>query len=67
MEVKELRNKSDEELQKLLQDFKSKAVELKFNVSAGRVKNVHEMHQTKKDIARIYGLLKERTQATSIK
>lgn len=65
MNVKELRNKSDEELQKLLQDFKSKSVELKFNVSAGRVKNVREMRQAKKDIARIYGLLKERAQATN--
>lgn len=60
MKTKELRQKSDEELQKLLEDFKSKAVELKFNVSAGRVKNVQEMHQVKKDIARIYTLMNQK-------
>jgi len=59
MKIKELRQKSKDELIKLLQDKKSKAVQFKINISSGNVKNVREMRETKKDIARIYSLLNE--------
>ena len=59
MKIKELRQKSKDELLKLLQDKKSKAVQFKINISSGNVKNVRELRGTKKDIARIYTLLGE--------
>lgn len=62
MRIKELRQKSKDELLKLLQDKKSKAVQFKINIFSGNVKNVRELRETKKDIARIYTLLKESNQ-----
>lgn len=59
MKIKELRQKSKDELLKLLQDKKSKAVQFKINISSGNVKNVRELRGTKKDIARIHTLLGE--------
>ena len=59
MRIKELRQKSKDELLKLLQDKKSKSVQFKINISSGNVKNVRELRETKKDIARIYTLLGE--------
>lgn len=60
MKIRELRQKPDEELQKLLQIAKSRTVELSFVINSGNVKNVQEMRENKKDIARIYTLVKER-------
>lgn len=59
MKIKELRQKSKEELLKLLQDKKSKAVQFKINIDSGNVKNVRELRETKRDIARINTLLSE--------
>ncbi|OGZ61579.1 MAG: 50S ribosomal protein L29 [Candidatus Spechtbacteria bacterium RIFCSPLOWO2_02_FULL_38_8] len=59
MKIKELRQKSKEELLKLLQDKKSKAVQFKIGIDSGNVKNVRELRETRKDIARINTLLKE--------
>lgn len=58
MKIQELRKKSFEELIKLLDDKKSRVVELKMNIDSGNVKNVREMRQTKKDIARISTVLR---------
>lgn len=59
MKIKELRQKSNDELFKLLQDKKSQAVQFKINIASGNVKNVKELRETKKDIARILTLLNE--------
>lgn len=53
MKIQELRKKSSQELVKLLDDKKSRVVELKMNIDSGNVKNVREMREAKKDIARI--------------
>ncbi|MDX1607640.1 MAG: 50S ribosomal protein L29 [Candidatus Spechtbacterales bacterium] len=60
MKAKELNKRSDKELQKLLNDKKSRVVELKMNIASGNVKNVSEMREVKKDIARVYTILTER-------
>jgi large subunit ribosomal protein L29 len=60
MKTKELRQKSDDELRKLLTDAKARSVELTFSVVGGNIKNVREARYIKKDIARIFTLLKER-------
>jgi len=58
MKISELRLKSKGELQKLLQDNREKLRQLRFDLVAGKVKNVREIRKIKKDIARILTLLK---------
>ncbi len=53
MRVKELKQKPKKELQKLLQNNQDKLRQLRFDLASGKVKNVREIRQIKKDIARI--------------
>lgn len=57
MKVKELRQKSKTELQKLLQDYREKLRALRFDLASGKVRNVREIRKIKKDIARILTIL----------
>jgi large subunit ribosomal protein L29 len=59
MKVRELRQKSEKELQQTLINLRDKLRELRFNLVGGKVKNIKEAHQTKKDIARALTLLNE--------
>jgi len=61
MKTKELRNKSDKELVKLEANLREKLRSLRFDLQAGKVKNVKEVRKTKKEIARILTLLKEKS------
>jgi len=63
MDAKELRTKSQEELTKLLSEQQSVLRQLKFDLAAGRVKNIRDLHQTKKTIARIETILAEQEHA----
>ncbi len=58
MKASELKQKSKGELAKNLQDDTEKLHQLPLDLSAGKVKNVREIRQTKKNIARILTLLK---------
>lgn len=58
MELNELRQKSKTELQKMLQDSRERLRQLRFDLAAGKVKNVREVRKIKKEIARILTLLK---------
>ena len=58
MRFTELRQKTKTELQKLLQDNRERLRQLRFDLAAGKVKNVREIRLIKKDIARILTLLK---------
>jgi len=58
MRTSELKQKPKEELEKILQGSREKLQQLRFDLSAGKVKNVREIRQIKKDIARILTLLK---------
>lgn len=60
MKAKELRQKSEKELQKLLQELRERLRKLRFDLVSGKVKNVREIRQTRKDIARILTILNER-------
>ena len=60
MKIRELRQKSEKELQGTLISFRDKLRELRFNLAGGKVKNIKEIHQTKKDIARVLTLLNEK-------
>lgn len=59
MKVKELRQKSNDELKKILRDSREKLRELRFDLTAGKVKNTKEAGNLKKKIARILTILKE--------
>jgi large subunit ribosomal protein L29 len=58
MKINELRQKSKSELQKILLDDREKLRQLRFDLAAGKVKNVREVRKTRKDIARILTMLK---------
>ena len=59
MNSEQLREKKKDELKKLLSQKREKLQEVKFNLSSGRVKNVKEARNIKKDIARILTILNE--------
>jgi len=60
MKAKELRQKNESELQKLLLDLRKKFQEEYLNFSQGKLKNVKILRSIKKDIARILTILNER-------
>lgn len=53
MKINELKQKTKEELKKLLQDNRENLRQLKFDLASGKVKNVRDIRKIKKDIARI--------------
>jgi ribosomal protein L29 len=53
----ELRQKPKLELEKLLEDNRERLRQLRFDLAAGKVKNVREIRKTKKEIAQILTLL----------
>jgi len=57
MKVSEIKQKSKKELQRLLRNDQDKLRQLRFNLASGKVKNVREIRQIKKDIARILTIL----------
>ncbi len=56
--IVELRQKSKEELKKLCQESREKLRQLRFDLAAGKVKNVKEIRLFKKEIAQILTILK---------
>lgn len=60
MKLAELRQKSKEELEKILKEIRNNFCQLNFNLVSGKVKNVKAVRQTKKEIARILTLLKNK-------
>lgn len=50
----DIRNASREDLLKMLKEKEAKLQALKFDLAMGKVKNVNEIHHSKKDIARIH-------------
>jgi large subunit ribosomal protein L29 len=59
MKIRELKQKTDQELKETLIHLKDKLRELRFNLAGGKVKNIKEIHQTKKTIARVLTLIKQ--------
>lgn len=56
-QLNELKNKPKEELMKMLLETKAKLRELIFELESGKLKNVNEVKNAKKDIARILTFL----------
>lgn len=59
MKIVELKQKNKEELRRLLEENKTKVEELRWLLGQKKIKNVREIGQIKKDIARILTILKE--------
>jgi large subunit ribosomal protein L29 len=59
MRAKELRQKSKDELKKILIDTREKLRQLRFDLASAKVKNVKEAGKQRKKIARILTILKE--------
>ncbi|MDD2806932.1 MAG: 50S ribosomal protein L29 [Patescibacteria group bacterium] len=57
MKFKELKSKSEKELQRLLTDTRHDLQELQFKVHANQLKNLREVREAKKTIARVLMLL----------
>ena len=58
MKMREIREKSENELRKDLTGLRNKVAKLRFDISAKQVKNHREVRKTKQDIARILTILK---------
>jgi large subunit ribosomal protein L29 len=63
MKTKELRDKSDNELQTREKDLVEQLYKLRFQKATGRVENPMKIRQVKREIARIKTLLSERSRA----
>ena len=59
MKTAELRKKDKKELEKIVQELTKKLSDLRFKFSSGKLKNVKEVKNIKKEIARILTILKE--------
>jgi len=62
MLVKELRNKSEKDLKKILLTEREKLRNLKFDLASGKVKNVKQSREIKKEIARILTILNQKNE-----
>lgn len=60
MEIRELRQKTEEELKKFLSESRDRFRVLKFDLASGKVKNVREIRAVRKDISRTITILKEK-------
>lgn len=60
MDTKELRNKSVEELQVLLKEWREDVRRMRFEAASGSLKLVHKINAAKKSIARALTILKEK-------
>lgn len=59
MKTEELRKKDAKELDKLVLELRKKLSDIKFTFAANKLKNVKEMSNVKKEIARVLTLLQE--------
>lgn len=57
MKIQELRSKTEIELQLTLRELKEKFRKLKFDLAEKKIKNVGEISETRKSIARILTLM----------
>lgn len=61
MDIKELRDKTDVELDRLLVELRNKTREQRFRIAARQLTGVRQVRDAKKTIARILTLKKQRS------
>lgn len=59
--IKDFQRMSKGELSRFLAEKQEKLRQLRFDLAAGKVKNVREIRETKKEIARILTLLRQKS------
>ncbi len=59
MKFQDLKQKPKDEIEKLLKDLREKLRQLRFDLVSGKIKNVKEIREIKKDIARILTFLRQ--------
>jgi ribosomal protein L29 len=62
MRLEELREKKKEELEEILNEKKKKFQKLRFDLAEKKLKNFREIRKTKREIAKILQILKEKCQ-----
>jgi large subunit ribosomal protein L29 len=60
MKIIELRQRPKTELQRMLQEKREHLRQLRFDLVSGKVKNVKQIREVKKDIAKILTLINEK-------
>jgi ribosomal protein L29 len=60
-DIQDLKVKSEAELYRLVKEGGEKIRALRFDLAAGKVKNVKVLHETKKAVARAKTFLREKT------
>jgi len=60
MELADLRKKEIKELHAVIRDLQKKLSDIRFNFSSNKLKNVKEIGNMKKDIARAFTIIKEK-------
>lgn len=59
-DIQKINDKNETELEKDLAESKSKLQTLRFDLAAGKIKNLGEVKETKKKIARVLTFLKQK-------
>jgi large subunit ribosomal protein L29 len=59
LEIKDIREKSQKELERNLSELRNKLARIRFDISAKQVKNHREIRKIKKSIARILTHLRQ--------
>lgn len=62
-DIQELKNKPDAELIRLIQESNDELRVFRFDLAAGKVKDISKIQETKKKVARMKTFLKEREMA----
>ena len=66
-ELKDIKLKSQAELQKILNSSREKLRELRFKVSQSQLKNIREIRSLRKKIAKILTLINQKRQDQTVK
>jgi large subunit ribosomal protein L29 len=67
MKAKELRQKTEKELRDLLNESRDKLGQLRFDLASKKLKNIREIRELRKDIARILTILSQKNHESRIK
>lgn len=63
MKAQDIREMSEEELQRKAQDLKEEFFNLKFQHATGQLENTQRLPQVRKDLARVKTILREKNMA----
>lgn len=65
MKAEEIRNLSQQEIEKMLRDTRQELLNLRLRKQSGQVEKTHELRELRREIARLKTIIKERAVATA--